>query len=240
MSSVLVISEIGVNHNGSEIQAYKLIDAAILAGADVCKFQLFKPELYPKDKQEMLDSLLLSRDALVRIFIYCKRHNVKFACTAFDADSLEFLLRNTDMPFIKIASPSVSNDSLMAVAAKAKKPVVISTGSSDLTQLYKVEKSLRGCDITFLYCVSKYPTSLGDVHLKRMLYLKTMQRPYGISDHSANIAVPLAAVTLGASVVECHFTMDRKQTGPDHLSSLEPTEFKSMVQGIRTIERVMK
>lgn len=239
--SVLCIAEAGVNHGGDEAEAYKLIDAAIDAKADAVKFQLYRPDLLAEagEKREMLEKLLLPREAYIRLNAYCSGRGIRFSCTAFDEDSLKFLLENTEMPFIKIASPSVSHGRLLDVAAKAKKPILISTGMSHFPQLWETEKKLRGCDITWLFCVSKYPCPLEDISMRKFLHLKALQRPLGISDHSANIAVPITAVALGAKVVECHLTLDRTQPGPDHKASLTPQEFKQMVSVIRDMEKIL-
>jgi N,N'-diacetyllegionaminate synthase len=238
--SILLIAELGVNGGGNEEAYYKLIDAAVDAGADVCKLQLFQPHLFPLEKQEMLKALALPHDAYVRLNKYCDKKKAKFACTAFDADSLDWLLKRTKMPFIKIASPSIHDKKLLEMAAKSKLPIFISTGMAKYEHLVAAEKILRGCNITFLHCISKYPCPLHHAKLKKMIDLKRMmQRDVGISDHSANITVPITAVALGAKVVECHFTLDKKQSGPDHTSSLEPREFAQMVAIIRDMEKIL-
>ena len=238
--SVLVISEIGVNHGGSESEAHSLIAEAKVSGADCVKLQLFKPELFPASQQKMLEKLQLPLQSYKNLNKYCSVIGMKFAVTAFDCDSLEWLLKNTNMAFIKIASPSIHDKKLLAVAATAKKPIVISTGMCEYKDMTAAERILRGCDITFLWCVSQYPTPSEKARLKKMIDLKRMmQRPVGISDHSGDIFVPLAAVAMGAKTVECHLTMSKDLLGPDHKSSLEPQQFKQMVTGIRILEKAL-
>lgn len=241
MPVTMVIAEIGVNHNGDENIAYNLIDASIRAGANCVKFQLYKPEMLaePGEKREMLERLLLPLDAYSRLSAYAKANGVGFSCTAFDTESLGFLMASTDMAFIKIASPSVHNDALLKAVAWCKKPIIVSTAGATIWQLCHAEGLLAGNKISFLHCVGEYPTPPEKANLKRMLDLKCMHRPIGLSDHSGDIFVPLAAVAMGAEIVECHLTADKNQDGPDHKASLDPAQFRQMVDGMRTIEKAM-
>ena len=221
--SVLVIAEIGINHNGDEATAYKLIDAAIDAGADVAKFQLFKPEL----QGENLRSVAFTRDQIKQCEHYCIQKGIKFACTAFDADSLDWLLKNTDMAFIKIGHGQAADTELLLKAQDSGMKVIQSCtfGTS----------GMNGCE--YLSVVSKYPTLPENAKLKFFADdIKTGHR-HGSSDHSGDIFMPLAAVALGAKIIECHITLDKNQEGYDHKASLEPQQFKEMVRGIRAIEK---
>ncbi len=225
----LIIAECGVNHNGDEATAYKLIDAAVEAGADVAKFQLFKPE----GAREQYARLCLPLEAYPRLDVYCKKMGIKFACTAFDAESLRWLLANTEMAFVKISSGEHENEELLMAADRSGLPVIQSTRKGTSTWGRK----------SHLFVVSEYPTPPEHADLK---YFKDMVYALqgrddlddvGLSDHSGDIFMPLAAVALGAKIIESHITLDKNQDGPDHTSSLTPEQFNEMVRGIRIIER---
>jgi N,N'-diacetyllegionaminate synthase len=217
--SVLVIAEIGVNHGGSEAEAYKLIDAAVEAGADVAKFQYFQPV----GGREQYKHLCLPEKAYKRINKYCKSKGIKFACTAFDQETLKWLLKNTQMAFVKISSGERLNEDLLQVADKAGIPVVQSIPHGDFK--YNDRKKL--------HVVPLYPTPASYANLMRVNEMHCS----GLSDHSGDIFMPLAAVAMGAKYIECHITLDKEQDGPDHKASLDPAQFKEMVRGIRIIEK---
>jgi len=256
--SVYIIAEAGVNHNGSFELACKLVDAAKEAGADCVKFQTFKSANlvscyaqkaeYQKattgdsSQQEMLKKLELSYDEFVELKKYCDKVGISFLSTPFDIESIKFL-NTIDMPFWKIPSGEVINLPYLIEIAKTKKPVVMSTGMCEMYELDEAIKALKkygAPEVILLHCNTEYPTPYEDVNLKAM---DTMRHRFGLkvgySDHTLGIEVPIAAVTLGASIIEKHFTLDRNMEGPDHKASLEPKEFADMVKCIRNIEKAM-
>jgi N,N'-diacetyllegionaminate synthase len=213
----LIIAEIGINHNGDVETAYKLIDAAVEAGADVAKFQLFKPEL----QGEHLRSVAFTRQQILRMQSYCRNRGIKFACTAFDVDSLEWLLKNTKMAFVKIGSGQDDKPGIYRKAMASGKPVIQS-----------VKEGVKGWyGVSKLHVVPEYPTPPEHANINRVRLLD------GLSDHSGDIFMPLAAVALGAKIIEVHVTLSKNQDGYDHKASLTPDQFKEMVCGIRAIEK---
>ena len=256
--SVYIIAEAGVNHNGSFELACRLADAAKEAGADCVKYQTFKSEnLVSKDaqkaeyqkkttgdssQQDMLKMLELSYDSFVRLKEYCDKIGICFLSTPFDFESIDFL-KSLDMPFWKIPSGEVTNYPYLVALAKTGKPVVMSTGMCEMNEIsdaIKVLKDNGTKDIKLLHCNTEYPTPFEDVNLTAM---KTMREAFstevGYSDHTKGIEVPIAAVALGATIIEKHFTLDRNMEGPDHKASLEPQELKQMVCSIRNIEKAI-
>ena len=256
--SVYIIAEAGVNHNGDINLAYQLVDAAKAAGADCIKFQTFKSENlvshtaqkaeYQKaatgdsSQQDMLKQLELSFDEFVSLKEYCDRKGICFLSTPFDFESIEFL-NSIEMPFWKIPSGEVTNYPYLVALAKTGKPVVMSTGMCEMQEIEDAIAVLRengASDIKLLHCNTEYPTPYEDVNLRAM---KTLRDAFGVevgySDHTKGIEVPIAAVAMGASVVEKHFTLDRNMEGPDHKASLEPQELKQMVDSIRHIEAAL-
>ncbi len=256
--SVYIIAEAGVNHNGSFELACRLVDAAKAAGVDCIKFQTFKSENlvsgsagkaeYQKDttgegsQLDMLKKLELSYDEFLKLKEYCDNAGICFLSTPFDLESIAFL-DSIDMPFWKIPSGEVTNYPYLAALAKTGKPVVMSTGMCSMAEIEDAVRVLRengAEDIKLLHCNTEYPTPFEDVNLKAM---KTMRDWFGLetgySDHTRGIEIPLAAVALGATVIEKHFTLDRNMEGPDHKASLEPDELTEMVSGIRHIEEAM-
>ena len=256
--SVYIIAEAGVNHNGSFELACRLADAAKEAGADCVKYQTFKSEnLVSKDaqkaeyqkkttgdssQQDMLKKLELSYDSFVRLKEYCDKIGICFLSTPFDFESIDFL-KSLDMPFWKIPSGEVTNYPYLVALAKTGKPVVMSTGMCEMNEIsdaIKVLKDNGTKDIKLLHCNTEYPTPFEDVNLTAM---KTMREAFGVevgySDHTKGIEVPIAAVALGATIIEKHFTLDRNMEGPDHKASLEPQELKQMVRSIRNIEKAI-
>ena len=256
--SVYIIAEAGVNHNGDINLAYQLVDAAKAAGVDCIKFQTFKSENlvshtaqkaeYQKaatgdsSQQDMLKQLELSFGEFVSLKEYCDRKGICFLSTPFDFESIEFL-NSIEMPFWKIPSGEVTNYPYLVALAKTGKPVVMSTGMCEMQEIEDAIAVLRengASDIKLLHCNTEYPTPYEDVNLKAM---KTLRDAFGVevgySDHTKGIEVPIAAVAMGASVIEKHFTLDRNMEGPDHKASLEPQELKEMVDSIRHIEAAL-
>lgn len=256
--SVYIIAEAGVNHNGDFALACKLVDAAKAAGVDCIKFQTFKSsELvshnaqkaeYQKDttgegsQVDMLKKLELSYDEFLALKDYCDKTGICFLSTPFDFDSIDFL-NSIDMPFWKIPSGEVTNYPYLVALAKTGKSVVMSTGMCDMTEIQEAINVLKENgtkEIKLLHCNTEYPTPFEDVNLRAMQTMRdTFGFEVGYSDHTRGIEVPIAAVALGATVIEKHFTLDRNMEGPDHKASLEPDELKAMVSSIRHIEQAL-
>ena len=255
---VYIIAEAGVNHNGSFELACKLVDAAKAAGVDCIKFQTFKSEKlvshnaqkaeYQKSttgdgsQADMLKKLELSYDEFIDLKEYCDKVGITFLSTPFDFDSIDFL-NSIDIPFWKIPSGEITNYPYLVALAKTGKPVVMSTGMCDLEEIRKAVKVLTDngvTDIKILHCNTEYPTPFEDVNLKSMQTIKNeFGYQVGYSDHTKGIEVPIAAVALGATVIEKHFTLDCNMEGPDHKASLEPDELAEMVKSIRNIEKAI-
>lgn len=257
----IIIAEAGVNHNGNIETAKKLIDYAADAGADFVKFQTFKADkLVTKsakraeyqdantknnDSQyEMLKKLELSEESHRILIKYCASKGIKFLSTGFDIASLEFL-NNLEMELFKIPSGEITNLPYLRKVAKFKKPVVMSTGMANIEEVSEafnvlLSEGLKEENITIVHCNTEYPTPMEDVNLLAMNYIgKKLDVNIGYSDHTLGIEVPIAAVALGAKVIEKHFTLDRNLPGPDHRASLEPKELNLMVEAIRNIEKAI-
>ena len=256
---VVIIAEAGVNHNGDIKIAKKLIDVAAKAKVDYVKFQTFnasalviknaKKANYQYDKSsddsetqfQMLKKLELSIEDHFELVDYCFKKKIKFLSTAFDIESLIFL-KKLKLDCFKVPSGEITNYLYLKKIASFGKPVIISTGMSDLNEIASAIKILISGklsieDITVLHCNTNYPTKMRDVNLKAMLSIqKKFNVKVGYSDHTLGIEVPISAVALGAKVIEKHFTLDRSLKGPDHLASLEPLELTEMVNLIRNIE----
>ena len=256
---VLIIAEAGVNHNGDIQLAKKLIDVAVDAGVDYIKFQTFKADkLVSRDAKkasyqkknindgddsqyDMLKKLELSHENHLELMRYCKVRNIKFFSTAFDVEGVQYL-NNLGLPFSKIPSGEITNYPYLRAIANCGKPVIISTGMCSEIEIKQaidvlIKYGLNRDTITILHCNTEYPTPMKDVNLKAMLSIKeNFGLQVGYSDHTLGIEVPIAAVALGATIIEKHFTLDRTLPGPDHLASLEPNELKAMVKAIRNIE----
>ena len=251
-----IIAEAGVNHNGDVEMAKRLVDVAAEAGADAVKFQTFKAEQVvsaaaPKaeyqvettgsaqSQLEMLQALELSREAHIELQAYCRERGVLFMSTPFDEGSADLLVE-LDVPVLKIPSGEVTSWPFLEYIARKGKPVIFSTGMSYLSEVEDAVRVLRqaGCDqMVLLHCVSNYPTDPADTNLRAMETMAAaFNVPVGYSDHTQGIEVPLAAVAMGASAIEKHFTLDRTLPGPDHRASLEPEELRAMVKGIRTVQ----
>ena len=260
MKRTLIIAEAGVNHNGDINIAKKLVDAAADAGVDYVKFQTFKADkLVNKDAKQadyqientgvvesqyqMLKRLELTDENHHILIDYCDKKGVKFLSTAFDFESIEFLKDKLD--FYKIPSGEITNLPYLIKVAKLKLPIVMSTGMANMQEVKEalavlIAHGINKKDVTILHCNTEYPTPMKDVNL---LAMKTIEKELGVkigySDHTLGIEIPISAVTLGATVIEKHFTIDKTMEGPDHKASLEPNELKAMVAGIRAIELAM-
>lgn len=256
--SVKIIAEAGVNHNGDINLAKELINIASDANADYIKFQSFKAEnLATKEAEKsdyqksntknndtqynMLKSLELSKKDHIELINYCQYKDIKFLSSAFDLDSLDFLLK-LECELIKIPSGEINNYYYLEKISHQEIPVILSTGMSTINEIESAIKILTSNklsinDITILHCNTEYPTPMIDVNLKAMLKIRErFNVDIGYSDHTLGIEVPIAAVALGARVIEKHFTIDRSLEGPDHACSLEPLELKNMIDAIRNIE----
>lgn len=258
----IIIAEAGVNHNGDLNIAKQLIDAAVIAGVDYIKFQSFVAEklVSPIAKKaeyqsrnigngddsqfNMLKKLELTHESHLDLINYCNIKGINFFSTAFDVDGLNYL-NSLGLPLFKIPSGEITNFPYLRTVASFGKSVILSTGMCNETEikdaievllLYGLTKN----DISILHCNTDYPTPMKDVNLMAMLSIKdTFGVVVGYSDHTLGIEVPIAAVALGAKIIEKHFTINRKLPGPDHIASLEPNELTEMVKAIRNIELAM-
>ncbi|MFK8046287.1 MAG: N-acetylneuraminate synthase [Crocinitomicaceae bacterium] len=260
MEKTIVIAEAGVNHNGDINIAKRLIDVAAIAGVDYVKFQTFKAEKLvsksakkakyqqentkSRDSQfEMLKKLELSDEAHMELISYCEKAGVNFLSTAFDLDSIDFLKNKID--FYKIPSGEITNLPYLEKVAQLDLPIVMSTGMADMQEVEQALQTLEKngvskANITILHCNTEYPTPMEDVNLNAMLSMREqLNVKIGYSDHTLGIEIPIAAVALGASVIEKHFTLDQNMDGPDHKASLQPQQLYDMVRGIRHIEKAM-
>ena len=261
MDKTLIIAEAGVNHNGDLSLAKKLIKSAAQAGADFVKFQTFVAEKNisktapkadyqvkndgEKDSQlEMVRKFELSKNDHLALIDECEKNGIKFLSTGFDHESLR-LLDELNIPFFKIPSGEVTNYLFLKEVAKYKKPVILSTGMCDLGEIERaidilLTQGLERSQVTVLHCNTEYPTPMEDVNLRAMLTIKNaFGVSVGYSDHTLGIEVPTAAVAMGATVIEKHFTMDRNLPGPDHKASLEPDELTAMVKAIGNVEKAL-
>ena len=259
--STLVIAEAGVNHNGDLNLARKLIDAAADSGADLVKFQTFKADRLATESAKkagyqikttnnsesqlkMLKQLELSLQDHESLIEYCKERGIEFFSTGFDQESLNMLM-DLGQGLIKVPSGEITNLPFLRHVASFNKPVILSTGMANLDEVADSlsileENGLPRKEICVLHCNTEYPTPIQDVNLRAMLTIqKNFKVDVGYSDHTLGIEIPIAAVSLGAKVIEKHLTIDRDLDGPDHRASLEPSEFKEMVQSIRNIESAM-
>ena len=259
INKVLIIAEAGVNHNGNYENAKKLIFAGAEAGVDYVKFQTFKAsKLVSKDAEkadyqkrntndetisqfEMLKKLEMPEKWHYDLIKYAESLNVKFLSTGFDEESIDFL-ESINIDLFKIPSGEITNKPFLEHISKKNRPIFISTGMANLEEVRAAIEVLQNngvqkTSITILHCNTEYPTPMLDVNLKAMLTLKEeFEVNIGYSDHTLGIEVPIAAVALGAKVIEKHFTLDKNMEGPDHKASLDPLELKQMVKSIRNIE----
>ena len=256
---VIVIAEAGVNHNGNIELAKKLACEAKEAGADYVKYQTAKLSCLVTEsakmaayqeknsgkieKQfDMLKRLLLPFEAFEEIFAYCRQIGIQPLSTPFDLESIDFL-EKIEVPFWKIPSGEITNFPYLVKIAKTHKPIVMSTGMAtlkDVNEAIELLKNNEAGDITLLHCTTEYPTPYEDVNLQAMETLRQkFHLPVGYSDHTKGIFIPIAAVAMGAMVIEKHFTLDRNMEGPDHKASLEPAELREMIANIRCLEWAM-
>lgn len=255
---VTIIAEAGVNHNGDIDRALKLVDVAAEAGADHVKFQTFTADRLVtrqaakadyqiaatgagESQYEMLQRLELSAESHQRIIAHCAARGIGFLSTGFDIASVDYLV-SVGVGLLKIPSGELTNLPYLRHIGRLRKPVILSTGMATLAEVGEAIEALEQAgaersDITVLHCTTEYPTAMGDVNLRAML---TMRDAFGVavgySDHTLGIEVPIAAVAMGATLIEKHFTLDSRLPGPDHRASLEPEQLKQMVAAIRNIE----
>ena len=256
-NKTFIIAEAGVNHNGDIDIARKLIDVAVDAGADAVKFQTFSADGLvtknaPKadyqnkttDKNEsqydMLKKLELSKEDHEILIDYCNDKNIQFMSTPFDFDSVD-LLEKLGLEMYKIGSGDLTNIPLLKYIAKLGKPMIVSTGMADIGEVEEAVNAIQEMGnnkLILLHCVSNYPAAYEEVNLKAMDTMKqAFKLPVGYSDHTKGIEVPIAAVAMGARVIEKHFTLDKNMEGPDHKASLNPEELSMMIKSIRNVEK---
>ncbi|URN96110.1 MAG: N-acetylneuraminate synthase [Candidatus Pristimantibacillus lignocellulolyticus] len=277
-----IIAEAGVNHNGSLQIAKELVRAAKQAGADAVKFQTFKTEnLVTKHAKQanyqienlgeatsqfsMLKKLELTYEEFKELQLFAKAEQIEFLSTAFDFESIDFLVDQLSLPIIKISSGEVTNTPFLHYVASKGKPMILSTGMATIEEIHEAlafiayglarpveqvvfeqvvnfyrtteAKEVLESYVTLLHCTTQYPAPIDSINLNAMNQMeKVFQLPIGLSDHSEGIMIPIAAVALGAKVIEKHFTLDKTLEGPDHVSSLNPDELSGMVNKIRKIE----
>lgn len=256
---VFIIAEAGVNHNGDIDLAYKLVDKAVESGVDAIKFQTFISEegiskyaekaSYQKkvtgeheSQLDMVKKLELSFQDFIDLKDYCKRKKIVFLSTPFDFKSIDFL-DELEQDIFKIPSGEIINLPYLRKVGNLRKKLILSTGMATLGEIefaLEILKENGSSDITILHCNTEYPTPMEDVNLKAMQTIKdAFQVPVGYSDHTLGIEIPIAAVAMGATIIEKHFTLDKNMEGPDHKASLEPDELKEMVTSIRNIEKAL-
>lgn len=259
MSRVLIIAEVGVNHNGSLDLAIEMVHRAKEAGADIVKFQTAKAENvisryaekaeYQKattgsdeSQLDMVKKLMLSNEDFIAIKDYCEKCKIHFLSTPFDLSSVDFL-KSLKMGMWKIPSGEITNLPYLIQIARTGEDIILSTGMSTMDEIkaaYSVLKDNGAGDITLLHCTTEYPAPFESVNLSAMITLRDVFGcKVGYSDHTSGIEIPVAAVAMGARVIEKHFTIDRNMEGPDHKASLEPYELKKMVEAIRNVESSM-
>lgn len=281
----IIIAEAGVNHNGSEELAFSLVESAYNAGANIVKFQTFKAKnIVTKDAEQatyqaensgqkesqysMLKRLELSYETHHKLVKYCDELGIEFLSTAFDSESLSFLVDDLGIKRLKLPSGEITNAPLVLEHARTGCDLIVSTGMATLAEIehvlsviafgylnfegvptyallqesYSSErgKKLLKEKVTLLHCTTEYPAPFEDINLNAMITMRdAFKLTVGYSDHSEGIIVPIVAVSLGAVLIEKHFTIDKTLAGPDHKASLDPVELKAMVDGIRTVERVL-
>jgi N,N'-diacetyllegionaminate synthase len=261
MTNIFIIAEAGVNHNGSLQLAKKLVDVAADSGADAVKFQTFKADKLvsksahkagyqmqttpaAESQYDMIKRLELDENAHCEIISYCNYKKIMFLSTPFDHDSID-MLNHLGMPIFKIPSGEITNLPYLRHIARLGKEVILSTGMADLGEIEDalgvlVQAGLTKEQITVLHTTTEYPCPIDEVNL---LAMQTIRAAFGVkvgySDHTQGIDVPIAAVAMGACIIEKHFTLDRTMEGPDHKASLEPQEFKALVQSIRRISQAL-
>lgn len=253
MSGVFIIAEAGVNHNGDIEIAKKLVDCAAEAGADCVKFQTFKAEelaspLAEKadyqvgntgsdgSQLEMLKALELSREEFVELKRHCDNRGIMFLSTPFDPDSADFL-HSLGMPIFKIPSGEITDLPLLRKINSFKTDVILSTGMATMNEISEAVRELENCRVRLLHCTTEYPCPYCDVNMAAMLSMKEkFNLEVGYSDHTEGIEIPIMAAALGATIIEKHFTLDKRMKGPDHKASLPPRELADMVRAVRNVE----
>lgn len=256
----LIIAEAGVNHNGSIELARRLVDAAKASGADIVKFQTFKSEKIiaksartadyqaqntggQDDQLEMIKKLELTYDEFRELQRHCREVGIEFLSTPDEEDSLDFLVDELGLRTVKIGSGELNNFPYLARIARKNLPIILSTGMATLGEVERaiaVIRSETDAEITLLHCTTNYPCPMEEVNLRAMSTLAAAFKvEVGYSDHTLGMEVPLAAVAMGARVIEKHFTLDRSMDGPDHAASMDPDEFRRMVDAIRNIEKAL-
>lgn len=259
MTKTLVIAEIGVNHNGNSLLLYKLIDKACECGADIIKFQSFsantlttkltKKTNYQKkvkdvNQYEMLKSLELDKADYIKIINYCNRKKIKVLFSPFSIEDISFL-SSLGIKEFKIPSGEIVNIPYLRLLSKLANKLIISTGMSTIDEIDNsieilTSNSISRDQLSLLHCTSEYPAPFDEINLNVLsLFQKKYNLKVGYSDHSIGISVPIAAVALGAKIIEKHFTIDKNLIGPDHSASADPIEFKNMVDSIRNIEKAL-
>lgn len=266
MSRVFIIAEAGVNHNGDEALAMQLVEIAAKCGADAVKFQTFSAdklvaqgtakasyqarETGEGDQHSMLRALELSDAAHLRLAQACSRHGIEFMSTPFDEEAADMLL-DLGMRRIKVPSGELTNLPFLRFLAAKAVPLILSTGMADMQEIDQAVQEVKTTwarighapsvdALTVLHCTSNYPAAFSDVNLNAMQTIgREIRVPIGYSDHTLGIAVSTAAVALGATVIEKHFTIDKSMSGPDHSASLNPDELKAMVDSIRAVEQCL-
>jgi len=259
MSHVFIIAEAGVNHNGSLDLALRLIDAAQASGADAVKFQTFRADLlaarsapkaaYQKratgaaeSQFEMLRRLELDAGAHRRLIDHCRQVGIQFLSSPFDLQSVG-LLAKMGVRIFKVPSGEITNLPFLQRVARKRKPVILSTGMSTLGEVEEAVNVLKAAGVSqlsLLHCVTEYPAPYAEINLRAMLTLKAaFGLPVGYSDHTPGIEIAIAAVAMGAEIIEKHFTLDRLLPGPDHAASLDPSELRQMVVAIRNVEATL-
>ena len=255
MKNVFIIAEAGVNHNGDISKAFRLVDEAKRVGADAVKFQTSKPSKsiskYAKMAKyqinnigkeismiEVAKKISLPFDNFEKLKKYCDEIGIIFLSTPFHLEAADFL--NNLVPYFKVPSGEITNYPLLENIAKKRKPIILSTGMcsfSEIEEAIEIFYHEGNKNIILLHCTSNYPCPFNEVNLRAMQTLAyAFKLPVGYSDHTLGIEVPIAAVAMGAKVIEKHFTLDKKLPGPDHKASLEPDELKEMIKAIRNIE----
>lgn len=253
-NKVFIIAEAGVNHNGSFELAKQLVDKAVGAGVDCVKFQTFKAEnLVNKTARKadyqientgandsqlnMLKNLELTYEQFKDLKEYCDGKGIMFLSTPFDLDSADFL-NDLDMQIFKVPSGEITNLPYLRKINSFKKDVILSTGMANLDEIQNALDVLKDCNVSLLHCTTEYPCPYDNVNMNAMITIKDrFNLPVGYSDHTQGIEIPIMAVSMGAEIIEKHFTLDKNMEGPDHKASLEPDELKQMVQSIRNVEK---
>lgn len=264
MNHITIIAEAGVNHNGDLNLAKEMIKVAASSGADYIKFQTFITEKlvsqtaeladYQKEnlkslinesnQYEILKKYELDYQTHLELIQTCNENNIRFLSTAFDMESID-LLNKLKIPFFKIPSGEITNLPYLEKISATHKPIVLSTGMSNITEIKSaldvfLDVGYPKNKISVLHCNTQYPTPMEDVNLRAMKIIsETFDISVGYSDHTLGIEIPIAAVAMGASIIEKHFTLDRNFRGPDHKASIEPPELKQMIEAIRNIEKAM-